>query len=420
MRLALPQSVLAARQGVGVFSGAMHAIARPGVRFWLSSTALTRALIPRPAGADAVHTPGTNPARILLVGGGASIGFGVLSHELALAGHLGRHLSTITRRAMDIDIAVDREMTAAEAPGVLATQPVGRYDAVVLSLGLIESLTFEPVRKWIDDLAAVVDFIVEHGRSNQQIFLVAVPPLAALQKYPLAIRFLAGRHARTLNEASLAFAGNFDRVTFLPFNAVGGADTDRFRSSSTYSKWAALLAEPIAPLLCTEAADAEPTATEPLDEMARQASVEALHILDTGAEERFDRITRTARDLLGTTSAAITFIDTDRHWFKSRIGVEKEQMPRFSTLCDITIQRREHFAIEDAALDPRFARNAMVVTEPFLRFYAGYPIEAPNGVRVGTLSVFDPQPRSFSDADAALLRGLALMVQNELRTAVTP
>ena len=403
-----------------MFSGALHAIARPGVKFWLSSTALTRALIPRPGGADAVHTPGTNPARILLVGGGASIGFGVLSHELALAGHLGRQLSAITNRAMDIDVAVDREMTAASTLSVLSHQPLARYDAVVLSLGLIEALTFETVKNWIDSLAAVVEFILEHGRSNQQVFVIGVPPLAALQKYPAAIRILAGRHARILNEATRGLADSFSRVTYLPFNAVGGADADRFRSSTTYSNWAALLAEPIAALLCTSGLDGESNSAEPLDEIARQASVEALHILDTGAEERFDRITRTARDLLGTSSAAITFIDTDRHWFKSRIGVEKEQMPRFSTLCDITIQRREHFAIEDAALDPRFAANAMVVTEPFLRFYAGYPVEAPNGVRVGTLSVFDPVPRLFSDADAALLRGLALMVQNELRTTVTP
>ena len=403
-----------------MFSGAMHMVARPGVKFWLSSTALTRALIPRPAGSDAVHTPGTNPARILLVGGGASVGFGVLSHELSLAGHLGRQLSTITSRAMDIDLVVDREMTAATTPAVLAAQPVARYDAVVVSLGLMEALTFVPVKTWVDELTGVIEFILEHGRSNQQVFIVAVPPLSALQKYPAAIRVLAGRHARALNEASRQLSESLDRVTFLPFDAEIGTDTDRFRSSSTYSSWAALLAEPIAPLLCTGGVDGELNPSEPLDENARQASLDALNILDTEPEERFDRITRTARDLLGTTSAAITFIDRDRHWFKSRIGVEKEQMPRLSTLCDITIQRREHFAIEDAAHDPRFAENALVVSEPFLRFYAGYSIEAPNGVRVGTLSVFDPEPRVFSAADAALLRGLALIVQNELRSPVTP
>ena len=399
-----------------MFSGAVHLVARPGVRFWLSSTALSRALIPRPTNSDGVHTPGTNPARILLVGSGASIGFGVLSHDLALAGHLGRQLSTLTKRAMDVDVAVDREMTAATALTVLKAQPVARYEAIVVSVGLIEALMFTRVKTWIDDLTGVIDYVLSNGGPNEQIFIVAVPPLPALMKYPTAIRILSGRHARALNEASRALCEQFARVTFLPFEAKAEDGNDRFRSSTTYSHWAALLAAPIAPMLRVKITDDETDPAEPVDEGARQASLDALRILDTQPEERFDRITRTARDLLGTAAAAITFIDAERHWFKSRIGMDQEEMPRFRALCDITIQRPEHFAIEDAARDPRFADNPMVLTRPFLRFYAGYPIEAPGGVRVGTLSVFDPEPRVFSDADAALLRGLALMVQNELRS----
>lgn len=399
-----------------MFSGAVHLIARPGVRFWLSSTALSRAIIPRPSNSDGVHTPGTNPARILLVGSGASIGFGVLSHDLALAGHLGRQLSTLTNRAMDVDVAVDREMTAATALGVLKARPVGGYEAIVVSVGLIEALMFTRVKTWIDDLTGVIEYLLTNGAPNRQIFVVAVPPLPALMRYPTAIRILAGRHARALNDASRALSEQFARVTYLPFEAKAEEVSDRFRSSTTYSNWAALLAEPIAPLLRARITNDEPRAAEPADEEARQSSLDALMILDTQPEERFDRITRTARDLLGTTSAAITFSDAERHWSKSRIGMEQQEMPWFRAFCDITIQRPEYFAIEDATHDPRFADNPMVVTQPFLRFYAGYPIEAPGGVRVGTLSVFDREPRVFSDADAALLRGLALMVQNELRS----
>ncbi|WP_411699458.1 GAF domain-containing protein [Conyzicola sp.] len=386
------------------------------MKFWLTSTAMSRALIPRPEHADAVHTPGNNPLKVLLVGSGASIGFGVLSHDLALAGHLGRQLSAIMGRAMDIDVAVDREMTSATAPAAIAAQPVARYDAVVVALGLIESLTFTSVQTWRVELTAIIDQLTTSGSSNVQIFIVAVPPLPALMRYPRFIRALSGKHARTLNDASRQLSEHFEHVTYLPFEATGGDETDRFRSSATYSVWAALLSEPIAARLRYAGVRGEPAPAQPVDEAARQSTLESLKILDSEPEERFDRITRTARDLLGTAAAAITIIDRERHWFKSRIGVEKDQMPRFSTLCDITIQGREHFAIEDATQDPRFADNPMVLSEPFLRFYAGYPIEAPNGVRVGTLSVFDPQPRGFSDADAALLRGLALMVQNELRS----
>lgn len=395
---------------------AVHGVARQGVRMWLSSTALDRALIPQPPGLAAVHTSGTSPVKILLVGSGASIGFGVLSHDLALAGHLARQVTGITGRAIDMDIVVDREMTAAVLPDVLSRQPIGRFDAIVLSLGLMETLRFDPVTIWRNQLTQVFDLIQAAGGGSQEVFIIGIPPLPALQKYPLAVNVLGVRHAASLNAVSQEVAEPRERVTYLPFEATSSGETDRFRSSATYSRWAELLSHTIASRL-SPSAEADAAVAESVNEGARQATLDSLHILDTAPEERFDRITATARDLLGTASAAITFVDHDRHWFKSRLGVDVAQMPRLSTLCDITIQQRELFTVEDAADDPRFALNPLVLGQPFLRFYAGYPIEAPNGVRVGTLSVFDPQPRGFTDADSALLRGLALMVQNELRKA---
>ena len=76
-----------------MFSGAVRVFARPLVKMWLSSTALSRALIPRPPGTGAVHTTGTNPARVLLVGGAAAIGFGVLSHDRSRRSPVGRWIS---------------------------------------------------------------------------------------------------------------------------------------------------------------------------------------------------------------------------------------------------------------------------------------------------------------------------------------
>ena len=396
---------------------AVHGVARQGVRMWLSSTALSRALIPQPPGLAAVNTAGTSPVKILLTGSGASIGFGVLSHELALAGHLARQVTAITGRAVDTDIVVDREMTASTMLDVLSRQPIERFDVVLLSLGLMETLMFAPVSSWRSDLAAVFELLEAEGRDDQEVFLIGIPPLSALQKYPMAIRMLGVRHAAALNEASREATGPRARTTFLPFEATASGETDRFRSSATYSRWAELLSETVASRLSAPADSDPPASRGTVNESARQATVDSLHILDTAPEERFDRITATARDLLGTGSAAITIVDNDRHWFKSRLGVDSAQMPRLRSLCDITIQRRELFTVEDASIDPRFALNPMVLGQPFLRFYAGYPIEAPNGVRVGTLSVFDPRPRGFTEADSALLRGLALMVQNELRKA---
>jgi hypothetical protein len=400
-----------------MFEGMVRLVGRPGVQFWLSSTSLARAAIPQPEGDTVVHTSGTNPARILLVGSGPSIGFGVFSHELALAGHIARQLSALTGRAMDVDVVAEREMTIATIGDRLARQPLERYDAVIITVGLIEALTFVPVTTWRRGLEDTIDRIRAVGRDGQEIFVVAVPPLGALQRYPAMIRVFGGRHARLLNDQTRELSQRRARVTYLPFEAAASQEADRFRGSETYGRWAELISPSIAAKLSAFVGQAESPSISPPDETERQATVESLHILDTPPEERFDRIAHTARDLLGTAAAAIIFVDRDRHWFKSTIGVEVDAIPRAASLCDVTIQRREHFTTEDASLDERFAQNPLVAAAPYMRFYAGYAIEAPNGVRVGTLCVFDPQPRVLSDADAALLRGLALMVQNELRSA---
>jgi hypothetical protein len=395
-------------------SALVRAIARPSANLWLAATESRSASVPKPMDAPVIHTAGTDPARVLIIGSGISVGFGVLSHELALPGQLARRLTSMTGRAMDIDVVSNRPMTAETCTDALAAVAVSRYDVVIVALGLIETVTFTAVNVWRRGLQRVIDEITLAGRTGQLVFALAVPPLESLQAYPRFIETFGGRHAADLNAATEALCAGDERVTFLPFKPGRRKETERFRGPDTYAAWAQLIAEPIAARLCAGRVE-RTELVEPQAELERQSSLELLEILDTAPEERFDRITRTARDLLGTEGAAITFIDQDRQWMKSRLGIDAAEVSRVNSLCEVTIRRRHHFIVEDAAADPRFAGNVMVASAPFVRFYAGFPLEAPNGVRVGTLCVFDPAPRVFSDADAALLRGLALTVQNELR-----
>jgi len=152
------------------------------------------------------------------------------------------------------------------------------------------------------------------------------------------------------------------------------------------------------------------------DEERRQLSLERLGILDTEPEERFTRIAAIAQRLFGTAAAALTFVDGDRQWFKARLGFTFTESPRSLAFCDYTIRQNSAFVVPDASTDPRFANNPIVTGATHVRFYAGYPIESPNGERVGALCVFDTAPRDFSADDRVLLRNLARMVQDELWT----
>jgi PAS domain S-box-containing protein len=153
---------------------------------------------------------------------------------------------------------------------------------------------------------------------------------------------------------------------------------------------------------------------KPPDEIDRIAALCRLHVLDTPADDRFDRITRTAQRLFHVPIALVSLVDGDRQWFKSRSGLTAQETPRNISFCGHAILEERPFIINDAHADPRFADNPLVTGAPFLRFYAGIPIHEAGGWRVGTLCLIDTVPRAFSVADVAALRELAHWAETEL------
>jgi diguanylate cyclase (GGDEF)-like protein len=153
----------------------------------------------------------------------------------------------------------------------------------------------------------------------------------------------------------------------------------------------------------------------PPDEPARLASLLTLRILDTPAEERFDRITRLACRALGTRIALLSLMDRQRQWFKSTQGLAITETSRDVSFCGHAILDSGPLIVPDARLDPRFADNPMVSGPPGVRLYAGHPIRAPDGKRVGTLCVVDSEPRTLDRQAVAALADLAALVENELK-----
>jgi PAS domain S-box-containing protein len=150
------------------------------------------------------------------------------------------------------------------------------------------------------------------------------------------------------------------------------------------------------------------------NEASRLAALHNLQILDTPPEERFDRITRTAARFFGVPIALISLVDEHRQWFKSRQGIELSEIPCGSTFCERAILNDATLVIPDAHLDPLLADNPLVVGEPHTRFYAGRPLKALDGSRVGTLCLLSPEPRQMSALELEALDDLADMVEAEL------
>lgn len=155
------------------------------------------------------------------------------------------------------------------------------------------------------------------------------------------------------------------------------------------------------------------------DEARRLKAVRALQMLDTPIEERFERITRAARQMLRMPIAALTLVDDSRQWFKSVQGLDAAELPRDDSFCGHAILGAKTFVVPDAREDERFADSPLVLQAPWIRFYAGHPILAANGLPVGTLSVADRKPRKFGAKETAVLGSLARAAEAELRSRPT-
>lgn len=151
-------------------------------------------------------------------------------------------------------------------------------------------------------------------------------------------------------------------------------------------------------------------------EQDRIAALHALGVLDAPDGDRFDRVVRLARQIFGVPTALVSLVDRDVVVHAAMSGFDQRVVPREDSFCGTAVQADAMLVVPDASQDPRFAASPFVTAVDGVRFYAGQPLVAPGGFRVGTLCIADTHPRDFDAQSAALLRDLAAWVEKELVT----
>ncbi|GJD50006.1 hypothetical protein OPKNFCMD_2742 [Methylobacterium crusticola] len=152
----------------------------------------------------------------------------------------------------------------------------------------------------------------------------------------------------------------------------------------------------------------------------RRESLARYAILDTPREADFDDIVALASAACGMPVALISLLDGHRQWFKAETGLGRNETPLSSSICAHAVEQRDLFIIPDTTKDARTAGNPLVTGERHIRFYAGMPLETPDGTALGTLCVLDTKPNALTPVQALTLRTLArqVMTQLELRRAL--
>ncbi|HWM34582.1 MAG TPA: GAF domain-containing protein [Pseudolysinimonas sp.] len=355
------------------------------------------------------HGSGPDPDRVLLIGGLVVGGAGVASHDLALGGHLARKLAARTGRGADVETRSVSKYDVATAAALLRAESMERFDAVMIVIGVRELIQLRPLALWRRDVKGLLGTIAESVPASVPVLLVGVAPFARDSDVPrFAVRWLEetvdtyNAVTRELCETS----GVAEYVHFEPgrYGVRSGRD-----ASAVYETWAAALAPPLDEALSrtlpVHRSDDVP------DEEERLRAIAGLGVLDAPPNPRLVQIVQMTRGMLGL-NAGLTILDDENVHVIAVSGASSVPvLPREHTFSDLAISSPGILVVPDALADPLYADFAEVAGRDPVRFFAGYPLEAPGGERIGALCVVDRVPRDFSDDEASLLRDLALRAQ---------
>jgi hypothetical protein len=365
-------------------------------------------LVPHPLDTARQFVAGPDPDRVLVLGNGPAIGFGVLTQELSLPGHLARRLAAVTGRGASVDVAARRGVTAATAPALLGEFRMSRYDAVVLCIGSSDAYNLLSEERWRADLAQLLDTV---RAATTPETVIAVPAIRPAQRPSAALGqagSLVETHAARLDRIAEEVCARRHGVVHL---TAGATMTEAPRTAEAYDRLASLLAPALGAQLDRLAARSAPTSAralrgQPDPEDARQAALDRTGLAAAGSSPRLDRLLRTARELFGVAGAAVTLVDGDRVLFKAAVGFEPQAVPRSVAPCDRVVRRRGAVVLGDLDVESMVADG--------WRFYAGHPLESPDGYRIGAVCLLDTRPHDPLTVDRVALAEVAARIEAQL------
>jgi len=146
------------------------------------------------------------------------------------------------------------------------------------------------------------------------------------------------------------------------------------------------------------------------NESERVALLKRYQILDTESEDDFNEIVQLASKICETPISLISLVDSDRQWFKAKVGLSVPQTERDVSFCAHALSQDAMMVVPDTSKDDRFFDNPLVTGDPHVGFYAGMPLKTESGLVLGTLCVIDHKPRNLNETQLLTLNILGKQV----------
>jgi GAF domain-containing protein len=129
-------------------------------------------------------------------------------------------------------------------------------------------------------------------------------------------------------------------------------------------------------------------------------------------EQELQDIVMLASSICNVPIALITLMDEDVQFINAKTGADVTEMPRKTSFCTHAIETDEVMEVRDASKDERFANAPVVANDPHIRFYASANLKSYDGYNVGTLCVYDLNPKELTQLQKRQLEALAKQVSH--------
>jgi hypothetical protein len=221
----------------------LHVVARPVMRLWRLTVLATWSSSPCAEDPPYAFVEGPDPLRVLLLGGNAVAGFGVLTHELGLVGQIGRQLAHATGRGVEVEACGQVGMTINELVSRVCELPRVRTGMVVVALGINDILRMTSLRTWMRDLNRLFDLIREDRAEDVQVVVVKVPQIHTVEGLAWLPRRLVRWQSRLLNDATRRLCSRLEFVTLVPSPMTDDANWPGMDggNANSYRSWASEL-----------------------------------------------------------------------------------------------------------------------------------------------------------------------------------
>ncbi len=386
---------------------------RPVTRLWYSRVLGAGPLSPKPMDAPVIRSGVPGAERLLLLGNGPASGWGTVTFQLALVGHLARAMTTRTGDPWDADFVGEEMMNLASARAWLGDRELSPYRAIVLVIGVNDALRLTPVQNWERDLTALLAYLSAGAPAGAPILVSGIPQPSRSSSFVAPFGGVADRHAVLLNAATQQLVADLPTVSYVHLTPPAGHPVD---SPGAYQSLAAVIGAELETAVTEQRLVGAPLPT-PLEaerEWEWDVAPQIVELARHGGSATLQRIADEAKARFGVQMATVSILDGDRLYYTVNTDRLPNSVPRSLSHCKVVVEEDAPLVVPNSNRDVRFRNNPLIDVSHAL-FYAGFPLHASDGRTVGALCLLDGFPKDERTVPIADLKHFALQAQDELQ-----